>query len=158
LHCDFMPSLSLNVGLNNGRKLPFGGGADPYPQTLTISSPWWSTRDAGVIPDTRTNINFTRGQFFSENSTPFPIACTVMYTANFYYVPFSLDVFVGFGLVTSTQIWTHWYGDIASEESQFYFYDQPQYEITNTHASTSPAAFPTSNWPDQGASIITLNF
>jgi len=29
LHCNFMPSLSLNVGLNNGRKLPFGGGAAP---------------------------------------------------------------------------------------------------------------------------------
>jgi len=29
LHCYFMPSLSLNVGLNNGRKLPFGGGAAP---------------------------------------------------------------------------------------------------------------------------------
>ena len=29
MHCDFMPSLSLNVGLNNGRKLPFGGGAAP---------------------------------------------------------------------------------------------------------------------------------
>jgi len=24
-----MPSLSLNVGLNNGRKLPFGGGGPP---------------------------------------------------------------------------------------------------------------------------------
>jgi hypothetical protein len=24
-----MPSLSLNIGLNNGRKLPFGGGATP---------------------------------------------------------------------------------------------------------------------------------
>jgi hypothetical protein len=24
-----MPSLSLNIGLNNGRKLPFGGGAAP---------------------------------------------------------------------------------------------------------------------------------
>ena len=29
MHCNFMPSLSLNVGLNNGRKLPFGGGAAP---------------------------------------------------------------------------------------------------------------------------------
>jgi len=29
MHCYFMPSLSLNVGLNNGRKLPFGGGAAP---------------------------------------------------------------------------------------------------------------------------------
>ena len=24
-----MPSLSLNIGLNNGRKLPFGGGSSP---------------------------------------------------------------------------------------------------------------------------------
>ena len=29
MHCNFMPSLSLNIGLNNGRKLPFGGGAAP---------------------------------------------------------------------------------------------------------------------------------
>ena len=29
MHCYFMPSLSLNVGLNNGRKLPFTGGAAP---------------------------------------------------------------------------------------------------------------------------------
>lgn len=31
-----MPSLSLNVGLNNGRKLPFGGAA---PTTLPLSTP-----------------------------------------------------------------------------------------------------------------------
>jgi hypothetical protein len=153
-----MPSLSLNIGLNNGRKLPFGGGADPYPQTLTISSAWWSTRDSESIPDNRTNISFARGQIFSENTSPFPVACDVMYTANFYYEPFFMDVFVGFGLVTSNQTWTHWYGSIASEDGQLEFYAYPPYEITNTHASTSPNAFPTSNWPDQGASIITLNF
>ncbi len=132
--------------------------ASPYPQTLTISSAWWSTRDAVSLPDSRTNINFTRGQIISENTSPFPAACTVMYTANFFYAPYFVDMFVGFGLITSTQIWTHWYGSILSEESQINFYDQPQYQITNTHASTSPNAFPTSNWPDQGASIITLNF
>jgi hypothetical protein len=34
-----MPSLSLNIGLNNGRKLPFGGGAAPsqIPTATTIS-------------------------------------------------------------------------------------------------------------------------
>jgi len=37
-----MPSLSLNVGLNNGRKLPFGGGAAP-----------------SGIPLSTTNINIT---------------------------------------------------------------------------------------------------
>jgi hypothetical protein len=30
-----MPSLSLNVGLNNGRKLPFSGGAAPSGISLT---------------------------------------------------------------------------------------------------------------------------
>ena len=32
-----MPSLSLNVGLNNGRKLPFTGGAVPTPTAVLIS-------------------------------------------------------------------------------------------------------------------------
>jgi len=35
LHCNFMPSLSLNVGLNNGRKLPFGGAA---PSGIPVAS------------------------------------------------------------------------------------------------------------------------
>jgi hypothetical protein len=38
-----MPSLSLNVGLNNGRKLPFGGGAAP----------------SGINPATPTNLLIT---------------------------------------------------------------------------------------------------
>jgi len=38
-----MPSLSLNVGLNNGRKLPFGGGAAP----------------SGINPATPTNLIIT---------------------------------------------------------------------------------------------------
>jgi len=32
-----MPSLSLNIGLNNGRKLPFGGGGSP-PGDLPLST------------------------------------------------------------------------------------------------------------------------
>jgi hypothetical protein len=38
-----MPSLSLNIGLNNGRKLPFGGGAAP----------------SGINPATPTNLIIT---------------------------------------------------------------------------------------------------
>ena len=33
-----MPSLSLNVGLNNGRKLPFGGGGGPPPSGLPTAT------------------------------------------------------------------------------------------------------------------------
>jgi len=32
-----MPSLSLNVGLNNGRKLPFGGGGTPGPLLIATT-------------------------------------------------------------------------------------------------------------------------
>jgi hypothetical protein len=39
-----MPSLSLNVGLNNGRKLPFGGGAAIPQSGLSL----WLKADAGV--------------------------------------------------------------------------------------------------------------
>ena len=42
-----MPSLSLNVGLNNGRKLPFGGGAAP----------------SGIVAATAGNLNITFGYF-----------------------------------------------------------------------------------------------
>lgn len=150
-----MPQLGLSLGLTQ----PFisSSVAELYPQTLTISSAWWSTRDAESTPDNRTNISFARGQVLSENTSPFPVACDVMYTASF-TTPLFVTQFVGFGLVTSTQIWTHWYGDINSEEGQLYFYSYPHYETTNTHASTSPTAFPTSNWTHQGASTITLNF
>ena len=44
MHCYFMPSLSLNVGLNNGRKLPFGGGAAIPQSGLSL----WLKADAGV--------------------------------------------------------------------------------------------------------------
>jgi hypothetical protein len=32
-----MPSLSLNIGLNNGRKLPFGGGGTPSPLLIATT-------------------------------------------------------------------------------------------------------------------------
>jgi hypothetical protein len=42
-----MPSLSLNVGLNNGRKLPFGGGAAP----------------SGIVAATAGDLNISFGYF-----------------------------------------------------------------------------------------------
>jgi hypothetical protein len=32
-----MPSLSLNIGLNNGRKLPFGGGGAGFPDVASTN-------------------------------------------------------------------------------------------------------------------------
>ena len=45
-----MPSLSLNVGLNNGRKLPFGGGAAP----------------SGIVAATAGNLIISFGFFSNE--------------------------------------------------------------------------------------------
>jgi hypothetical protein len=53
-----MPSLSLNVGLNNGRKLPFGGGAAP----------------SGIVVATTNIINVTGGPnilFYKQSPTLF---------------------------------------------------------------------------------------
>jgi hypothetical protein len=48
-----MPSLSLNIGLNNGRKLPFGGGAAP----------------SGIVAATAGNLIISFGYFDSETYT-----------------------------------------------------------------------------------------
>ena len=48
-----MPSLSLNVGLNNGRKLPFGGGAAP----------------SGLVVATTNAVNITGNNFYVPDGT-----------------------------------------------------------------------------------------
>jgi len=61
LHCDFMPSLSLNVGLNNGRKLPFGGAAPsgiPYSTSIIVLAGF---NDTNVGVDRTSPINLTKG-------------------------------------------------------------------------------------------------
>jgi len=48
-----MPSLSLNVGLNNGRKLPFGGAA---PSGIPVSTQTIIVTNAGSFNATYTNV------------------------------------------------------------------------------------------------------
>jgi hypothetical protein len=52
-----MPSLSLNIGLNNGRKLPFGGGAAP-----------------SNIPLSQANISLTGFSYTSFNNVDSPFS------------------------------------------------------------------------------------
>jgi len=61
LHCNFMPSLSLNIGLNNGRKLPFGGGAAPsgIPYSTSIIT-LAGFNDTNVGVDRTSPINLTK--------------------------------------------------------------------------------------------------
>jgi hypothetical protein len=52
-----MPSLSLNIGLNNGRKLPFGGGGGPPP--------------SGIVAATAGNLIISFGYFNPETYIKF---------------------------------------------------------------------------------------
>ena len=52
-----MPSLSLNVGLNNGRKLPFGGGGPP-PSGIVAATAGELIIDFGVAS----------GEFYTKNN------------------------------------------------------------------------------------------
>jgi len=51
-----MPSLSLNIGLNNGRKLPFGGGAAP------------SGIVAATAGDLIIDFGYTSGEIYTKNN------------------------------------------------------------------------------------------
>ena len=57
-----MPSLSLNIGLNGGRKLPFGGGAAPegipYSTSIIVLAGF---NDTNVGVDRTSPINLTKG-------------------------------------------------------------------------------------------------
>jgi hypothetical protein len=64
-----MPSLSLNVGLNNGRKLPFGGGAAPSgivaatAGDLIIDFGYFSGETYTKISNTVWRFTFGEGEF-----------------------------------------------------------------------------------------------
>jgi len=64
-----MPSLSLNVGLNNGRKLPFGGGAAPggivaaTAGDLIISFGYFSGETYTKNNNTLWTFNFGEGEY-----------------------------------------------------------------------------------------------
>jgi hypothetical protein len=60
-----MPSLSLNIGLNNGRKLPFGGGAAPSGIPVASTS---------QIIVASTNIFVNSGAFNKANPINYPSA------------------------------------------------------------------------------------
>jgi len=60
-----MPSLSLNVGLNNGRKLPFGGGAAP--SNIPLSTTNINITFAGI---TRTLVKQSNTFWYNDQNSP----------------------------------------------------------------------------------------
>jgi hypothetical protein len=75
-----MPSLSLNVGLNNGRKLPFGGGAAPSgipvasTNTITVvdtSNSWTGTYNKTSSTTYENSINPDKLLYFDGGAWSF---------------------------------------------------------------------------------------
>ena len=63
-----MPSLSLNIGLNNGRKLPFGGGAAPSGIPVAGTTEIVVTSSNAFIPSGTWSLNGDRMEDVSGDS------------------------------------------------------------------------------------------
>jgi len=159
LHCNFMPSLSLNVGLNNGRKLPFGGGAPSGLVVATTNAVNISGQNA-YVPDgtyTKVTANGTRvaGSLASDklfldtgvvylkeagyNDADFPfkpyghilVAPNTTFTATF-FSPLSTETFWRSGKVFGN--------DDGEGNYEFIF------QIANNNSSTDATIIPTTGW------------
>jgi len=119
LHCNFMPSLSLNIGLNNGRKLPFGGGAAP----------------SGILVATTTNVIVTFGDTSLVNYTRSDYPTYTYYSVlnpteaiSFQRLTFNYDIANTWSLVQHS----------SGEEGGLV--------IEATNPSTNPLIIPTTGW------------
>jgi hypothetical protein len=140
-----MPSLSLNVGLNNGRKLPFAGGAAPS------GIPVASTSQIIVTNAGSFNGTYTRRSAGANLTLSYGLLAG---TGNSYSVSIDQqDVFVligpqmtvgGYG--TGSWIFAYGYDDIDYGGIVFGSIDP----ITN--ASTNITTIPTTGW----SSAITI--
>jgi len=133
-----MPSLSLNVGLNNGRKLPFGGGAAP----------------SGLPVASTASVNIAEYSFFN----PYPKR-----VSGYNFVGFGgeYNVSINSGIA---YISTSGNGDIvlAAPNTIFYIGGSPFYtasawellsfgegptaDVASLNSSTDPTTIPTTGW------------
>jgi len=118
-----MPSLSLNVGLNNGRKLPFGGGAAP-----------------SGIPVATVNLVIDFGSGDPRNGTyiRFSSDAGLQWTNSSYSNYYSLvppNFYYG-----NTQTWSFWDGDQSNP-------------VDPTNPSTDENSIPTSGWTNPAITI-----
>jgi len=114
-----MPSLSLNVGLNNGRKLPFGGGGAP----------------SGIVVATTTNVIITFGDTSSKNYERTSYPAFTNYNINEPAPGIAFQVLDFNGEVANT--WAL---------SQYAPVEEPALVIQATNTSINPLIIPTTGW------------
>jgi hypothetical protein len=114
-----MPSLSLNVGLNNGRKLPFGGGAAP----------------SGIVVATTTNVIVTFGDTSSINYARSD------YPAYTFYAVYNPTESISFQRLTFNY-------DVANTWAlaQYSSGEEGGLVIEATNPSINPLIIPTTGW------------
>jgi len=118
-----MPSLSLNIGLNNGRKLPFGGAA---PSGIVVAS----TPSIIINGADSADGTYTRSTA-SSTYTPAPVAGTYNYYKGLFYLTSPGN--------------TNFNGDYPDNQWTLGIYNDPG-TIYSFNSSTNPAIIPTSGW------------
>jgi len=147
-----MPSLSLNIGLNNGRKLPFGGGAAPsgIPVASTASVIVASVAAPyGDFSGTYTKKNdledFTSADGYTVRSSG-----GVCYVSSFKRVLVPPNVSLetdDFGSLGSRNYWT--LADLAYDDGNLYWamgFVFPTYNYTFRNNSTNASFIPQSSY------------
>ena len=141
-----MPSLSLNVGLNNGRKLPFGGGAAPsgIPVASTASvvignAGTFDGTYAKKIPSETVLLSFGENAYMSTGVSYVRVVDT---QARVLLRPNSTIQHDIFGTILGTPYanWVALFFYFDTDTGEYY------YETIYTNASTDATNIPTTGW------------
>jgi hypothetical protein len=151
-----MPSLSLNVGLNNGRKLPFAGGAAPsgIPVASTASvivagfAGGYSECN-GTYTKQSTGYSFSSDYAYEITITGISYIFVASSAAKFILLPPESSIFVNAGLPTTISASGTWrLGNIStSNEGENVSYGL-DYDTNNpaSNASSNNNYIPTTGW------------
>ena len=151
-----MPSLSLNVGLNNGRKLPFGGGAAP--SGIPVAS------TASVIVAGFTGGNTIYNETYTKQSTGYSFSSDYAYeititgisyvfvfnsATKVILLPPESSIFVNAGIESTTILasGTWRIGNISSNEGENISYRlEPPVYTPASNSSSNNNSIPTTGW------------
>jgi hypothetical protein len=150
-----MPSLSLNVGLNNGRKLPLGGGAAPSGIVVATTNAVNISGNNGIVPDgTYTKVTSTETRVAgSAVSDKMFIDTGLVYLkeAGYNDANFPFRAWGQILIPPNTTFTTIFPAPLAPEPfwragTVYGFDDDFGFSTPNNNPSTDPTIIPTSGW------------